>query len=281
MSTEIAKTKPAKLQLKEMLTGDSFRAEVAKSLPKHLPPERFIRIAVTAINRIPQLAECDQHSFFKALIDLSSYGLEPDGRLAHLIPFKNKKKNIVECQLIIDYKGLAVLAMRSGIISTLHADVVCENDEFEYDLGEVKRHKINFRKPRGEPYAAYSVAKMKDGGVFCQVMSKEEIEKIRNNSQGYKAAQQYGSDSIWTGESKDEMWKKTPFRRMCKWLPLSAEFRDAVATQDDDSFEARSESARRVAPVEYELPENPLEAIEQPKQAATVATSEAREGELV
>jgi hypothetical protein len=62
---------------------------------------------------------------------------------------------------------------------------------------------------------------------------------------------------------------------------LSAEFRDAVATQDDDDFETRSESARRVENISFELEENPLEALEQPKQAATVATLEAKEGELL
>lgn len=279
MSNQVTTTKSKKLQLKEALTGEAFKMEVAKSLPKHLKPERFIRIAVTAITRTPKLAECDQHSFFKALIDLSSYGLEPDGRRAHLIPFNNRKVGIVECQLIIDYKGLAELALRSGIISVLHADVVCENDEFEYDMGEVKRHKIDLKKPRGEPYAAYAMARTKDGSMFCQVMTKDEIERIRDNSQGYKSAKQYGGESPWTGDGKYEMWKKTPFRRLCKWLPLSAEFRDAVATEDDD-YEAKASAAKQAEQVSYELPDSPFPE----DQPATVATSEEdpkEEGELL
>lgn len=36
--------------------------------------------------------------------------------------------------------------MRSGTVSNIHADVVCDNDEFEYDRGELKRHKIDSRE---------------------------------------------------------------------------------------------------------------------------------------
>lgn len=214
--------------LKTTLNSDAMREQFARALPKHLSPERFCRIAITALTRTPKLQECTQESLMKCLLDLSAFGLEPDGRRAHLIPYKNT------CTLVIDWKGLAELAMRSGIVAKLHADIVCENDEFEFNLGEVVTHKIDFRKPRGEPYAAYAMATTKDGAKFVQVMAKEEIEKIRDNSQGYKSAIQYGkTDSPWM-VAPGEMWKKTTFRRLSKWLPLSPEFRDAQERDDDD-----------------------------------------------
>jgi recombination protein RecT len=205
-----------------------MREQFARALPKHLSPERFCRIAITALTRTPKLQECTQESLMKCLLDLSAFGLEPDGRRAHLIPYKNT------CTLVIDWKGLAELAMRSGIVAKLHADVVCENDEFEFNLGEVVKHKIDFRKPRGEPYAAYAMATTKDGAKFVQVMAKDEIEKIRDNSQGYRSAIQYGkTDSPWM-VAPGEMWKKTTFRRLSKWLPLSPEFRDAQERDDEE-----------------------------------------------
>lgn len=214
--------------LKTTLNSDAMREQFARSLPKHLSPDRFCRIAITALTRTPKLQECTQESLMKCLLDLSAFGLEPDGRRAHLIPYKNT------CTLVIDWKGLAELAMRSGIVAKLHADVVCENDEFDFNLGEVVTHKIDFRKPRGEPYAAYAMATTKDGAKFVQVMAKEEIEKIRDNSQGYKSAIQYGkTDSPWM-VAPGEMWKKTTFRRLSKWLPLSPEFRDAQERDDED-----------------------------------------------
>lgn len=164
----------------------------------------------------------------KCLLDLSAFGLEPDGRRAHLIPYKE------QCTLVIDWKGLAELAMRSGIIAKLHADIVCENDVFAYNLGEITRHEIDFRKPRGDMYAAYALAQTKTGEVFVAVLSKDEIDAVRKRSRS-------GSSGPWVTDYA-EMAKKTAFRRLSKWLPLSAEFRDAQELDDE------TEQVRDVTP---------------------------------
>lgn len=232
-----------KLSIRNILSaegaeGAAFRNAVASVLPKHLAPERFLRIAIAATTRTPKLLQCDRQTFFGALLTLSQLGIEPDGRRAHLIPFENRKRGFVECQLIIDYKGLAELAMRSGVVSKLHADVVCEEDEFEYDRGELKRHLIQFRKPRGAAYAAYALCKFKDGSEKVEVMSRDEIEAIRKRSRA-------GSSGPWITDP-NEMWKKTVFRRLSKWLPLSPEFRDAVEADDDGIEQANFQSAKPV-----------------------------------
>lgn len=196
-----------------------MREQFARALPKHLSPERFCRIAITALTRTPKLAECTQESLMKCLLDLSAFGLEPDGRRAHLIPYGK------DCTLVIDWKGLAELAMRSGIIAKLHADIVCENDAFAFNLGEITRHEIDFRKPRGEMYAAYALAQTKTGEVFAAVLSKDEIDNVRKRSKS-------GSSGPWSTDY-NEMAKKTAFRRLAKWLPLSAEFRDAQDADDE------------------------------------------------
>lgn len=127
--------------------------------------------------------------------------------------------------MILDWKGLAELAMRSGLIAKLHADIVCENDVFDYNLGEIVQHKIDFAKPRGAMYAAYAMAVTKDGPVFVAVLNKDEIDAIRRRSKS-------GSSGPWQTDY-NEMAKKTAFRRLAKWLPLSAEFRDAIDKDDD------------------------------------------------
>lgn len=197
-----------------------MREQFARALPKHLSPERFCRIAITALTRTPKLADCTQESLMRCLLDLSAFGIEPDGRRAHLIPYGK------ECTLIIDWKGLAELAMRSGLIAKLHADIVCENDVFEFNLGEVQCHKIDFRKPRGNMYAAYALAQTKTGEVFVAVLSKDEVDAVRKRSRS-------GNNGPWVSDY-NEMAKKTAFRRLAKWLPLSAEFRDAQERDDDE-----------------------------------------------
>lgn len=241
MSTTTPATRPQAqrhLTLRDHLETHAFKEQVARALPRHLTPDRFIRVAATAIMRTPKLADCEQVSFFNALLSLSQFGLEPDGRRAHLIPFENRKRGVVECQLIIDYKGLAELAMRSGAVSNLHADVVRDGDLFDYNAGELKSHvpwflRRDADKPAaaGDVFAVYSRAKFKDGTDKCEVMSRDDVEAIRSRSRA-------GQSGPWVTDW-DEMAKKTVFRRLSKWLPLSPEFRDAADAEDEEPLPVR------------------------------------------
>jgi recombination protein RecT len=260
MSEQLA-TAPSQLAtLKGILSGEKMREQFAAALPKHLTPERFCRVAITALTRTPKLAECTQESFFRCLLDLSAYGIEPDGRRAHLIPYRDNRLNVTTCTLILDWKGLAELAMRSGIIAKLHADIVCENDVFEYNLGEITRHAIDWKQPRGPMYAAYAMAVTKEGPVFVAVLNKEEIDAIRRRSKS-------GGSGPWVTDY-NEMAKKTAFRRLAKWLPMSAEFRDAVE-KDGDEVE-HDTSARQVSPARSA----PLDPFAQPPGEAPTIEAE-------
>lgn len=237
MSTALTIT--AKKDIRTLIQSDAVKQQLALVLPKHLTADRMARVAITAIMRAPKLALCTPESLLNCLMQCSQFGLEPDGRRAHLIPFENRTKGTVECTLILDWKGLAELALRSGMIAKLHADTICEKDEFEFDLGDILHHRINWRESRGEPYAAYAMAVTKTGERFVAVLTRDEIEKIRDNSQGWRAFKSgYAKQSPWQ-DAPSEMWKKTAFRRLSKWLPLSPEFRDAVEADDEE----------RVAPI--------------------------------
>ena len=239
--------KKQSLTIRDHLESKSFQDQLAMVIPKHCDAERMARIAIMAMNRTPKLKECDQGSFFKCLLDLSMWGLEPDGRRAHLIPFANNRAGTVECQLIIDYKGLVELAMRSGDIASIHADMVCENDEFEVDRGEVVKHKIDYKKPRGGAYAFWAVVRFKSGGCKYEVMTREDIDSVRSRSRA-------GQSGPWVTDY-NEMAKKTVFRRLTKWIPLSAEIRDAYE-RDADSFEPiANDSMKRITLERVELPE--------------------------
>ena len=238
MTDLTTKTKPTTLRAR--LESEQFRDQMAKALPKHMSPDRMIRVAATAIAKTPMLADCDQVSFFNAMLDLSQLGLEPDGRRAYLIPFNNRKKGIVECQLIIDYKGMVELILRTGDVSRIHADKVCENDEFEFNCGHVVRHRIDFRKPRGDAYAYYCMVTRKDGGTKCEVMTKDDIDAVRARSRS-------ANSGPWVTDY-DEMAKKTVAKRCFKWCEWSSEIRDAIEIDDKDYVEGRI-TARQTAAI--------------------------------
>ena len=262
--------KSTKKDIRTLLQSDGVKEQIALVLPKHLTPDRMARVALTAAMRNPLLLECTPESLLSCLMQCSQFGLEPDGRMAHLIPFKNRQANTVVCTLIIDWKGLAALALRSGMIAKLHADLICDKDEFAFDMGDILHHRINFRATRGEPYAAYAMAVTKTGEKFVQVMTKEEIEKIRDNSQGWRAFKSgYAKTSPWQ-DAPGEMWKKTAFRRLAKWLPLSSEFRDALEV--DDKSDAVVDTSPKVV--------KPLFSVAEPEAIADAPMPAAEEDDV-
>lgn len=235
--TNAVSTKPAANgkqapTLKDHLNSPAMLQEIARVVPSHMKPERMVRVALTAIMRTPDLAKCDQASFFKALLDLSQWGLEPDGRRAHLIPFNNTKRGCKEVQLIIDYKGYVELAYRSGFVKSIHADLVRRGDSFVYDRGDVRLHtpwflRTDADKPEeaGDIFAVYCRVELSDGAVKTEVMSLEEVNSIRARSKAK-------SSGPWVTDYP-EMAKKTVFRRVTKWIPLSAELQTAMERDDD------------------------------------------------
>lgn len=207
-----------------LLESDRVREQVAKVLPSHITAERLLRVAMTASLKNPQLLQCPAESIMQAIMTCAQAGLEPDGRLAHLIPYNTKEGFRV--QVIFDFKGLIALALRNGI-ECVYADKVCENDSFEagvVDGAKVIKHDINWRRGRGEPYAYYCVTR-KGNIVDFEVMTKDEVEAIRSRSKA--------KDSGPWKTDYDEMAKKTVVRRMSKRWDMLPEIRDAIYADDD------------------------------------------------
>lgn len=227
---------------------ESNRAAVLGVLPKHMTAERIMGLAVGAMRETPKLMQCNVASLFGATIKCAQLGLEPNTPLGHayLIPFDRKEKRggewvVVETnvQVIIGYKGMLDLARRSGQINSISAREVCENDEFNYQYGlrEDLTHKPAMRQ-RGEVIGFYAVAHLNGGGHQFEFMSREQVEEIRDNSQGYKAAlsaaKRYNKtpDTPWE-TAFVEMGKKTALRRLFKYLPVSIEMLASAMELED------------------------------------------------
>lgn len=211
---------------------EQIRSGWEKVLPAVCTPERFARVALSCLKKDNKLMAAIQTkegklSISQAFMKCAELGIEPDGRRAYLIPYKN------DIQLIIDYKGIAELAMRSGFVSNIHADKVCENDEFEYNIGNIEKHRIDFKNPRGNAYAYYAIVTFKDGTKKCEVMNVAEVDAIKERSAAWGAYLKYNKICPWNTDY-DEMAKKTVFKRLAKWIPQSPELRSAVEFDDED-----------------------------------------------
>ncbi len=206
------------------------RASIEAVLPKHVSPERMLKIALGALRTTPKLMECTTESLFGAVIQCAQLGLEPNTPMGHayLIPFRNNQQGRTDVQVIIGYRGLIDLARRSGQIVSIAAHEVRERDEFDYQYGLEERlvHRPA-HGDRGEITHFYAVAHLKDGGHAFEVMSRAEVEAIRDASNNYRWAKDK-SKTVW-GQYFSEMGRKTAIRRLFKYLPVSIEIATASA----------------------------------------------------
>lgn len=226
MNAKPLATSSPKGQIRELLQSEQFRAQVAAALPRAMSGNaaRFARIALTATFKQPRLLECSQASLINCLLRLSELGLEPDGRRAHLVPYKD------ECTLLLDYKGIAELVRRNGDVAYIHCDVVGENDHFDYRFGSHgKLDHVPSTGDRGRILCAYSFIRLKDGTEEYDVISSEDIERVRKRSRA-------ANDGPWVTDW-NEMAKKTVFRRHAKLLPLSPEIREVIESDDESLTE--------------------------------------------
>jgi recombination protein RecT len=196
---------------------------LAQALPRHLTPDRMTRIVTTAMRVNPDLANCTPVSFLGCVMQCAQLGLEPNTLQGHayLIPFRNKKKGVLECTLIVGYKGMINLAHRSGQLESIFATSVYEGDEFDYWYGlnpDIKHRPSREIDRLKQPITyAYAVAEIKGGGKVFEVLSREEIEQRKARS-----ASARGGYSPWSTDYA-AMAEKTAIRKLNRWLPASAE----------------------------------------------------------
>lgn len=224
--------------------------EIKKALPSVITPERFTRIALSALNNSPQLKQCTPISFLAALMNAAQLGLEPNTPLgqAYLIPYKNK--GTMECQFQIGYKGLIDLAYRNGKMQTIQAQAVYENDYFEYEYGLEPKlvHRPAF-EDRGEIIYFYGYFRTDNGGYGFSVMSKADMDLYAKT---YSRA--FDSEYSPWKLSYEEMAKKTVIKQALKYAPIKTDFQRALSTDEtikkqlsDDMFSVANEEVTEVA----------------------------------
>jgi recombination protein RecT len=217
-------------QVRNQLTA--MTPQFAAALPKHVSPERFVRVVMTAIQTTPALLEADRRTLFAAATKAAQQGLLPDGREGAIVTFKN------QAQWMPMTAGLMKLVRNSGEISTWSVQAVYENDQFDFCLGDEEHitHKPALSN-RGKLIAVYSIVTMKDGEKSREVMSVEDVNAIRARSRS-------GQSGPWVSDFA-EMAKKTVIRRHSKRLPLSTDLDGALAADDELFLPPKQESGQQ------------------------------------
>jgi recombination protein RecT len=221
------------------------RDQLAMLLAGGVDPERFITVALAAVQTTPKLLECSPLSIFAAIREAATYGLElgPLGD-ASLTPYGG------EASLSVEYRGYRKLAMRDGTVRVIAAEVVYEADAFRIVSGSESPG--IYHEPalgeRGNVVGAYAWARLTNSELVYIWMTEAELLKRRDVSKSYRTAIQYGrTDSIWH-LWPIEMMRKTVIKRLCsEQLPLTPLLREVI-TRDTDADLARQEERAALQP---------------------------------
>lgn len=221
--------------------------QLKAALPAHVSVEKFTRVAANAIQGNPDLLNAERGSLFQACLRLAADGLMPDGRDAAIVIFGGK------AQAMPMIGGILRKVRQSGEVAKVSAQVVHKNDTFKVSYGfdeDVEHVPPALDEPRGDVIGAYATAVLKDGSRLLEVMSLEQIEKVRKVSRS-------GTRGPWV-DWFDEMARKTVMRRLAKRLPMSTDIEDAF--DRDETMVVEHAPVPAVEPV---APMSRLDVIEQ------------------
>jgi recombination protein RecT len=59
----------------------TYEGRIVRTLPKHLPADKFLQTALNEIRRVPQLGECDPKTLIGGIMTAGQLGLEIGGLL--------------------------------------------------------------------------------------------------------------------------------------------------------------------------------------------------------
>lgn len=264
--------------------------ELGKALPAHMGPDRLVRIALTNIRMVPDLALCTPASFLGSLFTLAQLGLEPVAGRAYLLPFKNSRKingewkTVREVQAVIGYKGYVELFYRHERAVVLSWGIVRTADEFDFIKGT--NAYLNHREAvsdRGEVRGYWVMAELKNGGkVFEYMSAKDCMEHGKQHSKTYdKKADKFYDNSPWVKEP-DSMCLKTVLIQLAKLLPMAFELQQAILSDETSrDFREGIDSAFDL-PVNATIDEEPTNGepvtSKEGKAAVTVAKQAVMEG---
>jgi recombination protein RecT len=243
-------------------TLEKMRPQIARAVPRHIDPDRMLRMMFTELRETPELSRAPMDSLLGALMTAAQLGLEIGNKLGHVYLIPRRIKGQPEIVFVIGYRGLVDLAFRSGMVRELSALCVWRGEPFAWRAGDDPRiehepdpdadaREENFR-------CAYAIGKLTTGGTERVVIGRRHIARARQGSAIGEGKGPWASD--W-----EAMVSKTAIRRLAALLPLSAEMRGALVMDErpavpmlPDRVLSIDEAAARVSESVVEVEPEPV-----------------------
>lgn len=236
---------------------------IAEVLPSFIlngePPERvaarLVKRAMITFARKPDLQEVPPADFKRCVLEAAELGFAIDGKMCYVVRYGGKSQSF---SMQLDWKAIVAVAKRNKMITDIYTDVVCKHDRFIHRrVGKdtIFEHDYDLGSPRGDTIGAYAVIVLPSGFWRTEVMTFEELEKVRA-----LAPAKNGPWGTWT----DEMRKKTVIKRGLK--PYLDDPNIALAlAYDDDDYDQEDEPR---PPTTFEAIDRRMQTASEPRQPA-------------
>ena len=251
-----ATTRPAPMTTTQLLKV--LTPEIARAVPKGMDADRLARLVTTEIRKSrnaklagiakQSLEDCTHESFAGALLTASALGLEPgiDGE-CYLVPYRDNRRRVVECQLIVGYQGIVKLFWQHPRARGIQTEWVGANDHFVHEdgLNPVLVHK-KAGGDRGVPIAFWAIVKVADADPLVTVLTADEVKELRRGKVGS------------SGDIKDPqhwMERKTVLKQALKLAPKTTRLDMAIQSDDRPGTALSRSQAMELPPVVEQTPD--------------------------
>ncbi|UJL29965.1 recombinase RecT [Mycolicibacterium vanbaalenii] len=220
--------------------------EIARALPRGMDADRMARLVTTEVRKSRNakaagiakhsLEECTQESFAGALLTASALGVEPGVQgECYLIPYRDSRRRVVECQLIIGYQGIIKLFWQHPRAARIDAQCVYSNDEFRYSKGlnPVLEHTAA-QGDRGTPVYYYAIVEVTGAQPLWDVFTADEIKALRRGKVG-------SSGDI--PDPQHWMERKTALKQVLKLAPKTTRLDAAIQADERGGTDLARSSA--------------------------------------
>ena len=224
--------------MNELQIHETFKP-VAARLMQFMDKETIAKecnFAMQAFNKNSYLNGTTLASKQQAILNVAQIGLtlNPVLRLAYLVP--RYSNGNTECFLEPSYQGIVKLITDTGSAKSVIAYPVYKGDFFKVELGTSVNltHHPEFLGNM-ELTHVYAVATLHDGSKQIEVMNAEDVNRIRESSESYKAFKDGKVKSCVWEAHYSEMARKTVIKRLCKYLPKTEMWDKLAAAIDLDN----------------------------------------------
>lgn len=222
--------------LKKMLEAESVKKQFENIYKENA--QLFLSGVLDLYSSTPQLQSCKPSDIIKEVLKAAVLKLPISKQLgfAYIVPYKGTPS------MILGYKGLYQLALRSNMYKTIHCDVVYEGEEV---LTNKLTGWIDFsgEKKSDKVVGYFAHFELHNGFSKTIYMTKENIiSYAKRYSKSY--SEKPDSNSIWLKEF-DSMSLKTVLRRLLsKWGILTIELAAAISEDIEAEGSAEDELER-------------------------------------